>query len=55
MIPHICMDLSFIIFTLCVLEQINPPVHFLSRDLFKIPLMIYSEKNKAIKERTYHE
>lgn len=39
--PHICMDLSFIFLTLCVLDQINPPMHFLSRNIFKIPLMIY--------------
>ncbi len=35
------MDLSFIFLTLCVLDQINPPMHFLSRNIFKIPLMIY--------------
>ena len=39
--PHVCMDLSFIFLTLCVLDQINPPMHFLSRNLFKFPLMIY--------------
>lgn len=39
--PHICMDLSFIFLTLCVLDQFNPAMHFLSRNIFKIPLMIY--------------
>ena len=41
LLPHICLDLSFIFLTLCVLDQINPAMHFLSRNIFKIPLMIY--------------
>ncbi len=40
-LPHICLDLSLIFLTLWVIDRINPMMHMLSRDVFKIPLMIF--------------
>lgn len=40
-LPHVCLDLSFIFLTLTVIDRFNPAMHFLSRDIFKIPLMIF--------------
>ncbi|GEM_PF-1743702 len=41
LLPHICVDMSLIFLTLWVIDRVNPMMHMLSRDVFKIPLMIF--------------
>ena len=41
LLPHICIDLSVIFLVLWVLDRVNGAMHFLSRDVFKIPLLVF--------------
>lgn len=41
LLPHICIDMALIFLTLWVIDRINPMMHMLSRDVFKIPLLIF--------------
>ena len=40
-LPHICLDVAVIFLVLWVLDRVNDAMHFLSRDVFKIPFMIF--------------
>ena len=40
-LPHICLDMSVIFLVLWVLDRVNGVMHFLSRDVFKIPLLVF--------------
>lgn len=40
-LPHICIDTAVIFLVLWVLDRVNEAMHFLSRDVFKIPFMIF--------------
>lgn len=40
-LPHLCLDISVIFLTLWVLDRFNGSMHFLSRDVFKIPFGIF--------------
>ena len=40
-LPHICIDLAVIFVVLWVLDRFNEAMHFLSRDVFKIPFLIF--------------
>lgn len=41
LLPHICLDISVIFLVLWVLDRFNGAMHFLSRDVFKIPFGIF--------------
>ncbi len=41
LLPHICIDVAVIFLVLWVLDRVNDAMHFLSRDVFKIPFMIF--------------
>ena len=41
LLPHVCMDLAVIFLVLWTLDRVNEAMHFLSRDVFKIPLGIF--------------
>ena len=40
-LPHICIDVAFIFLTLWVLDRFNGAMQFLSRDVFKIPFLVF--------------
>ena len=40
-LPHACLVLSVIFMTLWVLDRFNAAMHFLSRDVFKIPFFVF--------------
>ena len=40
-LPHICLDVAVIFLVLWVLDRVNGTMHFLSRDVFKIPFLIF--------------
>lgn len=40
-LPHICIDTAVIFLVLWVLDRVNGSMHFLSRDVFKIPFLIF--------------
>ncbi len=40
-LPHICLDLAVIFLVLWVLDRFNGAMQFLSRDVFKIPFLIF--------------
>ena len=41
LLPHICLDTAVIFLTLWVLDRFNEAMHFLSRDAFKLPLVVF--------------
>ncbi len=41
LLPHLCIDVAVIFLVLWVLDRVNEAMHFLSRDVFKIPFMIF--------------
>ena len=40
-LPHACLVLSVVFMTLWVLDRVNAAMHFLSRDVFKIPFLVF--------------
>ena len=40
-LPHLCLDISVIFLTLWVLDRFNGAMQFLSRDVFKIPFLVF--------------
>ena len=40
-LPHICIDTAVIFLVLWVLDRFNEAMHFLSRDVFKIPFLVF--------------
>ena len=40
-LPHICIDVAVIFLTLWVLDRYNGAMQFLSRDVFKIPFLVF--------------
>ncbi len=40
-LPHICIDTAVIFIVLWILDRVNEAMHFLSRDVFKIPFLIF--------------
>ena len=40
-LPHICIDTSVIFLVLWVLDRFNGAMQFLSRDVFKIPFLVF--------------
>ena len=40
-LPHICLDVAVIFLVLWVLDRVNGAMHFLSRDVFKIPFLVF--------------
>ncbi len=40
-LPHICLDVAVIFLVLWVLDRVNGAMQFLSRDVFKIPFLIF--------------
>lgn len=40
-LPHICIDVAVIFLVLWVCDRFNESMHFLSRDIFKIPFLIF--------------
>ena len=40
-LPHICLDAAVIFLVLWVLDRVNGVMHFLSRDVFKIPFLVF--------------
>lgn len=40
-LPHICIDVAVIFLVLWVLDRFNGAMQFLSRDVFKIPLLVF--------------
>lgn len=40
-LPHICIDVAVIFLVLWVVDRFNESMHFLSRDVFKIPFLIF--------------
>ena len=40
-LPHICLDIAVIFIVLWVLDRVNGAMQFLSRDVFKIPFLIF--------------
>ena len=40
-LPHICLDVAVIFLVLWVLDRVNGVMHFLSRDVFKIPFLVF--------------
>ena len=41
LLPHLCIDMAVVFLVLWVLDRFNEAMHFLSRDVFKIPFMIF--------------
>lgn len=41
LLPHLCLDAAVIFLVLFVLDRFNEAMHFLSRDIFKIPLAVF--------------
>ena len=41
LLPHICIDTAVIFLVLWVLDRINEAMHFLSRDVFKFPFLVF--------------
>ena len=41
LLPHICPDAAVCFLVLFVLDRVNEAMHFLSRDVFKIPLAVF--------------
>ena len=41
LLPHICLDTAVIFMVLFVLDRVNEAMHFLSRDIFKIPFAVF--------------
>ena len=40
-LPHICLDIAVIFIVLWVIDRVNGSMHFLSRDVFKIPFLVF--------------
>ena len=40
-LPHLCLDTAVVFLVLFVLDRVNEAMHFLSRDVFKIPFAIF--------------
>ena len=40
-LPHICLDIAVIFMVLWVLDRFNGAMQFLSRDVFKIPFLVF--------------
>lgn len=40
-LPHICLDIAVIFLVLWVLDRVNGAMQFLSRDVFKIPFLVF--------------
>ena len=40
-LPHICIDVAVIFLVLWVIDRVNGAMQFLSRDVFKIPFLIF--------------
>ena len=40
-LPHICLDVAVIFIVLWICDRVNGAMHFLSRDVFKIPFLIF--------------
>ena len=40
-LPHICLDVAVIFMVLWVLDRVNGAMQFLSRDVFKIPFLVF--------------
>ena len=40
-LPHICLDVAVIFLVLWVIDRVNGAMQFLSRDVFKIPFLIF--------------
>lgn len=40
-LPHACIVISVIFLVLWVLDRVNAAMHFLSRDVFKFPFLIF--------------
>ena len=40
-LPHICIDVAVIFMVLWVIDRVNGAMQFLSRDVFKIPFLIF--------------
>ena len=40
-LPHICLDVAVIFLVLWVLDRYNGAMQFLSRDVFKIPFLVF--------------
>ena len=40
-LPHICIDAAVIFLTLWVIDRFNGAMQMLSRDVFKIPFMVF--------------
>ena len=41
LLPHMTMDIAVIFLVLWVLDRVNGVMHFLSRDVFKIPFAVF--------------
>ena len=40
-LPHICLDIAVIFLVLWVIDRVNGAMQFLSRDVFKIPFLVF--------------
>lgn len=40
-LPHICLDVAVIFIVIWICDRFNAAMHFLSRDVFKIPFLIF--------------
>ena len=40
-LPHICLDVAVIFLVLWVIDRFNGAMQFLSRDVFKIPFLVF--------------
>ena len=40
-LPHLCLDAAVVFLVLFVLDRVYEAMHFLSRDVFKIPLAVF--------------
>ena len=40
-LPHICLDMAVIFLVLWVIDRFNGAMQFLSRDVFKIPFLVF--------------
>ena len=40
-LPRLCLDAAVVFLVLFVLDRVNEAMHFLSRDVFKIPLAVF--------------
>ena len=41
LLPHICLDVAVIFLVLWVLDRVNAAMNFLTRDVFKIPFLVF--------------